>query len=239
MNQMLDLLNGDGKRLPAARLDPWWRQIETWRAQAPLSYSESIDAIKPQQLCKELDRLTDGQAIIATDVGQHQMWIAQYYGFHRPRQSLTSGGLGAMGYGFPAALGAQLAYPDRQVIAFVGDGGFQMTAQELATAVQYGTNIKVIVMNNNSLGMVRQWQQLFYDRNYSHVDMEWQPDFVKLAEAYGAIGLRARQPSELSTVLEQGLSTPGVVVMDIIVEVEENVFPMVPPGGGIADMVLG
>jgi acetolactate synthase-1/2/3 large subunit len=114
-----------------------------------------------------------------------------------------------------------------------------MTAQELATAVQYGTNIKVIVMNNNSLGMVRQWQQLFYDRNYSHVDMEWQPDFVKLAEAYGAIGLRARQPSELSTVLEQGLSTPGVVVMDIIVEVEENVFPMVPPGGGIADMVLG
>jgi acetolactate synthase I/II/III large subunit len=239
MNQMLDLLNGEGKKMSAARLDPWWRQIETWKAQSPLSYSESIDAIKPQQLCKELDRLTAGQAIIATDVGQHQMWIAQYYGFRRPRQSLTSGGLGAMGYGFPAALGAQFAYPDRQVIAFVGDGGFQMTAQELATAVQYGTNIKVIVMNNNSLGMVRQWQQIFYDRNYSHVDMEWQPDFVKLAEAYGATGLRARHPAELSTVLEQGLSTPGVVVMDIIVEGEENVFPMVPPGGGIADMVLG
>lgn len=144
-----------------------------------------------------------------------------------------------MGYGFPAALGAQLAYPDRQVIAFVGDGGFQMTAQELATAVQYGTNTKVIVMNNNSLGMVRQWQQIFYDRNYSHVDMDWRPDFVKLAEAYGATGLRARHPAELSMVLEQGLSTPGVVVMDIIVEGEENVFPMVPPGGGIADMVLG
>jgi acetolactate synthase I/II/III large subunit len=239
MNEMLDLLNGEGKKLPAARLDPWWRQIETWKAHAPLSYSESTDAIKPQRLCKELDRLTAGQAIIATDVGQHQMWIAQYYGFRHPRQSLTSGGLGAMGYGFPAALGAQLAYPERQVIAFVGDGGFQMTAQELATAVQYGTNIKVIVMNNNSLGMVRQWQQLFYDRNYSHVDMEWTPDFVKLAEAYGATGLRARHPAELSTVLEQGLSTPGVVVMDIIVEGEENVFPMVPPGGGIADMVLG
>jgi acetolactate synthase-1/2/3 large subunit len=167
------------------------------------------------------------------------MWIAQYYGFRGPRQSLTSGGLGAMGYGFPAALGAQLAYPDRQVIAFVGDGGFQMTAQELATAVQYDTNTKVIVMNNNSLGMVRQWQQIFYDRNYSHVDMEWTPDFVKLAEAYGATGLRARHPAELSAVLQKGLSTPGVVVMDVIVEAEENVFPMVPPGGGIADMVLG
>src|SRR5215472_11413987 len=135
MNQMLDLLYGEGKELPPVRLDPWWRQIETWKAQSPLSYSESIDAIKPQQLCKELNRLTAGEAIIATDVGQHQMWLAQYYSFRRPRQSLTSGGLGTMGYGFPAALGAQLAYPDRQVIAFVGDGGFQMTAQELATAV--------------------------------------------------------------------------------------------------------
>ena len=239
MNQMLDRLQDGGQQWPAARLDPWWRQIEAWKAHAPLSYKESSDTIKPQQLCEELDRLTGGEAIIATDVGQHQMWIAQYYGFRHPRQSLTSGGLGAMGYGFPAALGAQLAYPDRQVIAFVGDGGFQMTAQELATAVQYGTNTKVIVMNNNSLGMVRQWQQIFYDRNYSHVDMQWTPDFVRLAEAYGATGLRARHPEELRAVLEQGLSTSGVVVMDIIVEAEENVFPMVPPGGGIADMVLG
>lgn len=143
-----------------------------------------------------------------------------------------------MGYGFPAALGAQLAFPDRQVIAFVGDGGFQMTAQELATAVQYRTNTKIIIMNNNSLGMVRQWQEIFYDRNYSHVDMEWTPDFVKLAEAYGAIGLRAKHPSELHAVLEKGLSTPGVVVMDIIVTTEENVFPMVPPGAGVEEMVL-
>jgi acetolactate synthase-1/2/3 large subunit len=186
-----------------------------------------------------LNRLTGGEAIIATDVGQHQMWLAQYYGFRRPRQSLTSGGLGAMGYGFPAALGAQIALPEQQVIAFVGDGGFQMTAQELATAVQYGTNVKIVVMNNNSLGMVRQWQQLFYARNYSHVDMEWNPDFVKLAEAYGAVGLRARHPSELVPALEKGLSTPGVVVMDIIVEVEENVYPMIPPGAGISEMVLG
>jgi acetolactate synthase I/II/III large subunit len=135
-------------------------------------------------------------------------------------------------------LGAQLAFPERQVIAFVGDGGFQMTAQELATAVQYRSNTKVVIMNNNSLGMVRQWQQIFYDCNYSHVDMEGSPDFVKLAEAYGATGLRARHPSELTAVLEKGLSMPGVVVMDIVVETEENVFPMVAPGAGINEMVL-
>jgi acetolactate synthase I/II/III large subunit len=238
MQQMLDLLQDQTKPAPS-RLDPWWQQIEKWKAHAPLSYKEPSDFIKPQQLCQELDRLTGGQAIIATDVGQHQMWLAQYYGFRRPRQSLTSGGLGAMGYGFPAALGAQFAFPDCQVIAFVGDGGFQMTAQELATAVQYRTNLKIIIMNNNSLGMVRQWQEIFYDRNYSHVDMEWTPDFVKLAEAYGATGLRARHPSQLTSVLQKGLSTPGVVVMDIVVELEENVFPMIPPGGGIAEMVLG
>ena len=238
MQQMLDALCAQSSRPSPRRLDSWWKQIEEWKELAPLTYTSNQNVIKPQHLCEELDRLTGGEAIIATDVGQHQMWLAQYYGFRRPRQSLTSGGLGAMGYGFPAALGAQIALPDRQVIAFVGDGGFQMTAQELATAVQYGTNTKVVVMNNNSLGMVRQWQELFYARNYSHIDMEWNPDFVKLAEAYGAVGLRARHPRELTPVLERGLSTPGVVVMDIIVEVEENVYPMIPPGGGICDMVL-
>jgi len=237
MQQMLDVLQRTVEP-GAGRLDSWWQQIEVWKAHAPLVYLDSSDTIKPQQLCEKLDAITGGQAIIATDVGQHQMWIAQYYGFRRPRQSLTSGGLGAMGYGFPAALGAQFAFPDRQVIAFVGDGGFQMTAQELATAVQYRTNIKIIIMNNNSLGMVRQWQEIFYNRNYSHIDMEWTPDFVKLAEAFGATGLRARHPAELHAVLEKGLATPGVVVMDIVVAIEENVFPMVPPGAGIADMVL-
>ena len=238
MQQMLDALAAHAAPPSPQRLDSWWKQIEAWQVRAPLVYLDSSDKIKPQQLCEKLHRMTDGKAIIATDVGQHQMWIAQYYGFCGPRQSLTSGGLGAMGYGFPAALGAQLAFPDRQIIAFVGDGGFQMTAQELATAVQYGANLKIIIMNNNSLGMVRQWQEIFYDRNYSHVNMEWTPDFVKLAEAYGATGLRARHPSELHSILEKGLSTPGVVVIDVIVEVEENVFPMVPPGGGISDMVL-
>jgi acetolactate synthase-1/2/3 large subunit len=239
MQQMLAELRENHRRPSSARLDTWWQQIEAWKIHAPLSYTRSQEVIKPQQLCEELDRLTGGEAIIATDVGQHQMWLAQYYGFRNPRQLLTSGGLGAMGYGFPAALGAQIAFPDRQVIAFVGDGGFQMTAQELATAVQYGTSIKIVVMNNNSLGMVRQWQEIFYQRNYSSVDMEWTPDFIKLAEAYGATGLRATHPGELNAVLGKGLATPGVVVMDIVVEVEENVYPMVPPGAGINEMVLG
>lgn len=238
MQQMLEALRTAEHPPAPERLDDWWRQIRAWKERVPLVYLDSSDTIKPQQLCEKLDQITGGNAIIATDVGQHQMWLAQYYGFRRPRQSLTSGGLGAMGYGFPAALGAQIAFPDRQVIAFVGDGGFQMTAQELATAVQYRTNLKIIIMNNNALGMVRQWQEMFYKRNYSHVDMEWNPDFVKLAEAYGATGLRANHPAELHAVLEKGLSTPGVVVMDIVVAIEENVFPMVPPGGGIADMVL-
>ncbi len=238
MQQMLELLSPDICVASAGGHSPWWRQIDEWKKFAPLTYENSNDVIKPQFLCEELHRLTGGDAIIATDVGQHQMWLAQYCGFNGPRQSITSGGLGAMGFGFPAALGAQLAFPDRQVIAFVGDGGFQMTAQELATAVQYGTNTKIVVMNNNYLGMVRQWQELFYDRTYSAVGMEGTPDFVKLAEAYGAVGLRATRPGELSAVLERGLSTRGVVVMDIVVSAEENVYPMIPPGAGLKEMVL-
>ena len=238
MRQMLELLPAEEAAARMAKLAPWWEQIAEWKQFAPLSYDNSDEVIKPQFLCQELYRLTGGDAIIATDVGQHQMWLAQYYGFKGPRQSITSGGLGAMGFGFPAALGAQFAFPDRQVIAFVGDGGFQMTAQELATAVQYHTNTKIVVMNNNYLGMVRQWQEIFYDKTYSAVDMESTPDFVKLAEAYGAVGLRATKPSELTAMLEQGMSTKGVVVMDVGVSAEENVYPMIPPGAGLKEMVL-
>ena len=238
MRQMLDFLSDERSRASEVRLAAWWRQIREWEQFAPLTFENSDEEIKPQFLCQELHRLTGGEAIIATDVGQHQMWLAQYYGFKGPRQSLTSGGLGAMGFGFPAALGAQLAFPDARVIAFVGDGGFQMTAQELATAVQYRTNTKVVVMNNNYLGMVRQWQEIFYDKYYSAVEMESAPDFVKLAEAYGAVGLRATKPIDLTGVLEQGLSTKGVVVMDIVVSAEENVYPMIPPGAGLKEMVL-
>jgi acetolactate synthase-1/2/3 large subunit len=238
MQQMLDSLS----TRPAPereRLDAWWETIEAWKRFAPLSYDSHPNIIRPQFLCEEISRLTDGEAIISTDVGQHQMWLAQYYKFKHPRYFLTSGGLGTMGYGFPAALGAKIAYPNRQVIAFVGDGGFQMTMQELATAVQYRANLKVIVMNNGFLGMVRQWQEVFYNHNYSEVDMQCQPDFVKLAESFGAIGLRAERPSELTEVLEKGFATDGVVVFDIVVSQEENVYPMVPPGAGLKEMILG
>jgi acetolactate synthase-1/2/3 large subunit len=235
MRQMIAELPADTGE---SRLALWWQQIGAWQRHEPLRYERSADAIKPQMLCEELALATGGGAIVTTDVGQHQMWLAQYYPFREPRQSITSGGLGTMGFGLPAAIGAQMAFPDRQVVAFVGDGGFQMTAQELATAVHYGTNTKVVVMNNNYLGMVRQWQEKFYAGRYSEVDLNGGPDFVKLAEAYGARGLRATHPSELRDVLEQGLSTPGVVVIDVNVTAEENVFPMVPPGAGLKEMVL-
>jgi acetolactate synthase-1/2/3 large subunit len=238
MRQMLDEIGDEASATSEERLAAWWEQIAEWKRYAPLAYESSDEVIMPQYLIQELYRLTNGDAIITTDVGQHQMWLAQYYPFNGPRQSITSGGLGTMGFGFPAALGAQIAYPDKQVIAFVGDGGFQMTAQELATAVQYKANLKVVIMNNNHLGMVRQWQEIFYDGAYSHVNMEWLPDFVKLAEAYGAVGLRATRPDQLRGVLERGLATPGCVVMDVLVAEEENVYPMIPAGAGLKDIVL-
>ena len=235
MRQMLALVP---REVDQSRLTAWWERIDGWQRDEPLRYERSATEIKPQMLCEELADVTGGRAIVTTDVGQHQMWLAQYYPFREPRQSITSGGLGTMGFGVPATIGAQIAFPDRQVIAFVGDGGFQMTAQELATAVQYGTNTKVVVMNNNYLGMVRQWQEKFYERRYSEVDLQSGPDFVKLAEAYGARGFRVKHPSELRDVLEEGLSAPGVAVIDVHVSAEENVFPMVPPGAGLKEMVL-
>lgn len=238
MMQIIDLLTDEVCASSATRLADWWELIEDWKREGPLTYSKSEKTVKPQHLCEELYALTGGDAIIATDVGQHQMWLAQYYKFNGPRQNVTSGGLGTMGFGFPAALGAQIGCPNKQVVAFVGDGGFQMTAQELATAVQYKTNVKIVVMNNNYLGMVRQWQELFYDRVYAAVNMEWLPDFVKLAEAYGATGLRVTRPDQLRNTLERGLATPGVVVIDVLVAEEENVYPMVAPGAGLKEMVL-
>jgi acetolactate synthase-1/2/3 large subunit len=187
---------------------------------------------------RELHQLTKGEAIITTDVGQHQMWVAQFYPFTRTRQLITSGGLGTMGFGLPAAVGAQLASPGRLVVAIVGDGGFQMTNQELATAVQYNLPVKILIMNNGYLGMVRQWQEMFYDRTYSEVDISVAPDFVKLAEAYGAAGFRATKPDELHDVLSAALNHKGVAVIDIVVSKEENVFPIVPAGANANDMIV-
>jgi len=216
----------------------WWDKINGWRESVPLVCERSETEIKPQALIEELHRVTNGEAIIVTDVGQHQMWAAQFYPFKYSRQWLTSGGLGTMGFGLPAAMGALLGRPGKQVVAVVGDGGFQMTNQEIITAVQYNIPLKVVIMNNGYLGMVRQWQEMFYDRAYSEVDLSVSPDFVKLAEAYGALGLRAEKPDELAAVLEKGLAYKGVTIMDIVVSKEENVFPIVPAGGNARDMIL-
>ena len=216
----------------------WWKKIDQWRKAVPLTCEYSESEIKPQMLIEELYQVTKGEAIVVTDVGQHQMWAAQFYPFKKPRQFLTSGGLGTMGFGLPAAIGAQLAQKDIQVVAVVGDGGFQMTNQEIITAIQYKIPLKVIIMNNGYLGMVRQWQEMFYDRAYSEVDLSISPDFVKLAESYGALGLRAESPSELTAVLKKGLSHEGVTIMDIVVSKEENVFPIIPAGGNARDMIL-
>jgi len=221
-----------------SRLDDWWSEIHEWQTAVPLACEYSNDEIKPQQVIETLFEVTNGDAVIVTDVGQHQMWAAQFYPFKRNRQWLTSGGLGTMGFGLPAAMGAQIALPNEMVVAVVGDGGFQMTNQEIITAIQYKVPLKVLIMNNGYLGMVRQWQEMFYDRAYSEVDLSISPDFVKLAEAYGAKGLRASKPSELRDVLREGLEYDGVAIMDIVVTKEENVFPIVPAGGESRNMIL-
>ena len=241
LDQFLSLAQQQGnERLQQsiASREPWWDQIRNWQRSQPLRFSGSQDHIKPQSVIRELHRLTKGKAIITTDVGQHQMWVAQFYPFTKTRQLITSGGLGTMGFGLPAAVGAQLALPQELIVAVVGDGGFQMTNQELATAVQYDLPVKILIMNNGYLGMVRQWQEMFYDRTYSEVDISVAPDFVKLAEAYGAAGFRAETPAQLSDVLEAGLNHKGVAVMDIVVSKEENVFPIVPAGANARDMIV-
>jgi acetolactate synthase-1/2/3 large subunit len=230
----------DDKRLKKSieGREEWWEQIRNWQLSQPLRFSGSQTQIKPQTVIRELHRLTKGEAIVTTDVGQHQMWVAQFYPFMKTRQLITSGGLGTMGFGLPAAVGAQLAFPDKLVVAVVGDGGFQMTNQELATAVQYRLPVKILIMNNGYLGMVRQWQEMFYDRTYSEVDISVAPDFVKLAEAYGAAGFRAERPEDLHDALSAAINHKGVAVIDVVVSKEENVFPIVPAGANAKDMIV-
>ncbi|MEW6379483.1 MAG: biosynthetic-type acetolactate synthase large subunit [bacterium] len=216
----------------------WIERIGEWKRDFPLSYQQDDETIKPQYVIEQIYELVKDRAIIATDVGQHQMWVAHYYKFNDRRTLITSGGLGTMGFGFPAAIGAQVACPDKLVFDIAGDGSFQMVLQELATAVQHNLPVKIAIINNQCLGMVRQWQELFMHKRYSGICLKCAPDFVKLAEAYGAVGLRASRPDEVRTVISEAISVDKPVVIDFRVACEENVFPMVPAGAGIEEMML-
>ncbi|MCZ6778650.1 MAG: biosynthetic-type acetolactate synthase large subunit [Acidobacteriota bacterium] len=216
----------------------WLSEIAKWKKEHPLAYRNQGEGLKPQFVLQELSRLTKGDSIITTDVGQHQMWAAQYYRTRRPRSFITSGGLGTMGFGYPAAIGAAFARPGEPVINVSGDGSFQMNLQEIATAVEHKLPVKAAILNNGYLGMVRQWQQLFYDRRYSHTQLDiTNPDFVKLAEAYGCLGIRVSRPEEVEPLTLRALKEPGPVIIDYVVDKEENVFPMVPAGAANKDMI--
>jgi len=220
-------------------LKDWWKQVHEWQAEHPLKPSTSATEIKPQHLMQEIDRISGGKAIVTSDVGQHQMWAAQLVRFNGPRLWINSGGLGSMGFGLPSAIGAQYANPDKLVFSIAGDGGFQMSLPELATIVNQGLPVKIIVMNNGYLGMVRQWQELFYNNRMSQVTIESFPDVTKLAGAYGFKGKTIEHPSELAAALQEAVDEPGPFLLNVRVTPFENVYPMVPAGGAINEMVLG
>jgi acetolactate synthase-1/2/3 large subunit len=234
---LLDTLGDAGQMKQAARAE-WRARIAEWQRQHPLTYEPSAEEIKPQFLMEELDRLTYGRAVISTDVGQHQMWAAQYFRFNEPRRWVTSGGLGSMGFGVPAAIGAAVANPDKISVALVGDGGFQMSLPELGTIANYNIPVKIIIMNNQYLGMVRQWQDLFYNRRYSEVEFPIFPDCEKLAASYGLPGRVVDQPGQLVSALEEALNAPGPYLLDVRVAREENVYPIVPAGAALSDMIV-
>ena len=216
----------------------WLQRIESWRGEHPLTYDRYANSVKPQMVIEAVAQRAAEDAIISVDVGQHQMWTAQFYNFTRPRTWLSSSGLGSMGYGFPAAMGAQMAFPDRQVIAFVGDGGFQMTLNDLATVVQYRVPVKIVIINNRALGMVRQWQEIFFEKRYCDIDLDFAPDFVKLADAYGIQGARVEHRTDVPDAIEDFLSDREPRLLDVWVDPAENVYPIVPPGAALAEMVV-
>src|SRR3954452_5920356 len=220
------------------RLEGWWQRIAGWQEKHPLSYDDTSDGeIKPQYMVQAILEATSGNAIVTSDVGQHQMWAAQWYGFTRPRQWINSGGLGTMGFGLPSAMGTKVACPDDDVVCLAGDGSLIMNIQELATCVDENIPVKIFLMNNGYLGMVRQWQELFWDRRYSSVKMGSSPDWVKLAEAFGARGMRIEDKSELVGGFKEALATDGPVLVDVRVTAEENCYPMIPAGQAARDMV--
>jgi len=224
----------------ACAITKWQERVAGWKEQHPLSYEDQGEngKLKPQNIIEQIYDLTKGDAIIVTEVGQNQMWAAQYYKYSNPRTFISSGGLGTMGFGLPAAIGVKIGCPEATVIDIAGDGSIQMNIQELATAVHYNIPVIVAILNNNYLGMVRQWQEIFYDRRYSYTEITG-PDFVKLAEAYGAVGIRVTEPNEVKPALQKAIAAQRPVVIDFVVEREENVFPMVPPGGAIHKMLGG
>ncbi len=240
LSKMIRQLKKSDEKLKSfvSGISAWDEEINGWKEKHPINYKNSSSIIKPQYVIQKLRELSDDDAIISTDVGQHQMWTAQFFQFNRPRTLLSSGGLGTMGYGLPAAMGAQAAFPGRQVITICGDGGVQMNIQEMATLVQNRLPVKIVILNNNFLGMVRQWQELFFEKRYSQTCLELPIDFIKLAEAYGAKGFRATKPDEVENTIKQGFAHNGPVIMEFMIAREEKVLPMVPAGASLNEMVL-
>ncbi|MCW8853154.1 MAG: acetolactate synthase 3 large subunit [Gammaproteobacteria bacterium] len=233
-------LTKNERRPDAAALESWWQQINEWRAQNCLKYDHDTGTIKPQFVVEQLHEVTKGDAFVASDVGQHQMFAAQYYGFDKPRRWINSGGLGTMGFGLPAAMGVQFAHPDETVVCITGEGSIQMCIQELATCLQYGLPLKIINLNNRYLGMVRQWQEFFYEKRYSMSYMDSLPDFVKLAEAYGHVGIQVTKPEDVRQALDDAMNKykDRLVFIDFLTDREENVYPMIPAGAGLNEMIL-
>ncbi|MBC8001502.1 MAG: acetolactate synthase large subunit, partial [Opitutaceae bacterium] len=239
MNKIVaELKPEQGEKKTEARKS-WWKQIRAWKEEHPLTPATSTTEIKPQHLMAEIDRISGGEAIVCSDVGQHQMWAAQFVAFNRPHLWINSGGLGSMGFGLPSALGAQVACPGKLVFAIVGDGGFQMSIPELATIANYGLNVKIIVMNNGYLGMVRQWQELFYNNRLSSVTLDGFPQAEMLAGAYGFKGRTIENVNDLRSALQEAVDEPGPYLLNVKVTPFENVYPMVPAGGAVNEMVLG
>jgi len=233
--EVLKELLKDAKKVP---IGPWLKKIAEWKKKHPLSYQKD-DKLRPQYVVEKVCELTKGEAIIATEVGQNQMWAAQFYLYKNPRSFLSSGGLGTMGYGFPASLGAQVGCPEKTVFDIAGDGSIQMNIQELITAVHYKIPVKIAVLNNSYLGMVRQWQELFFKKRYSATDLARNPDFVKIANAYGALGIKVEKKKDVEPALKKALDTAGPVLLDFKIEREENVYPMVPAGKSLDQMIGG
>ncbi|MFZ5621270.1 MAG: acetolactate synthase 3 catalytic subunit [Pseudomonadota bacterium] len=239
LKQMIKFIKEGALKPDTEALKAWWKQIDEWRAMDCLKFDRSSDIIKPQYVIETLYKVTKGDAYITSDVGQHQMWAAQFYKFDKPRRWINSGGLGTMGFGFPAAMGVQLAYPDETVCCVTGEGSIQMCIQELSTCRQYALPIKIINLNNRYLGMVRQWQEFFYQKRYAMSYMESLPDFVKLAESYGHTGMRIEKPADVEGALKEAMKIRDkVVFLDFITDQNENVYPMIPAGAGQNEMIL-